>query len=258
MVLNEKKRARLVDALARRQGALGVAGASAPSAPIDSAYVGPTPAPSAPVAAVPLAVVRASPAPAPLEKDKGVVEIDSGDDDSAEGPVFKKRRVVVVTTSHSTTIGRPASFRDHPPSASSPHGLLALEGDGESAPRNEQIPPTHKLQVVLQRTLKIFEERKAAKDLDEEMNRVHMGRGLGEFLVHSSALTSKVEARTKEQLARVEAKAKEDLALAEEKKKDELALQARVFAARETALLQELSSLRQSEKDIKKRLFDKG
>jgi len=56
----------------------------------------------------------------------------------------------------------------------------------------------------------------------------------------------------------VEAKAKEDLALAEEKRKDKLAQQARVFATRETALMQELSRLRQSEKDAKKRLFDKG
>ena len=55
----------------------------------------------------------------------------------------------------------------------------------------------------------------------------------------------------------VEAKAKEDLALAEEKKKDELAQQARAFAARETALMQELSCLHHSEKDAKKRFFDK-
>ena len=61
-----------------------------------------------------------------------------------------------------------------------------------------------------------------------------------------------------EDLALEEAKAKEDLALSEEKKKDELAQQARVFVARQTTLLQELSSLRQSEKDVKKWLFDKG
>jgi len=63
MVLNEEKRARLDDVLARRQGAMSGAGASTPSAPI---------------VAVPLAIVQASPAPAPLEKKKGVVEIDSG------------------------------------------------------------------------------------------------------------------------------------------------------------------------------------
>jgi len=46
MVLNEEKGARLANALARRQGALGGEGASAPSAPI---------------VAVPLVVVQASP-----------------------------------------------------------------------------------------------------------------------------------------------------------------------------------------------------
>jgi len=83
MVLNEEKRARLANALARRQGAPGAAGALAPSAP--------APAPSAPIAAVPLAIVHASPTPAPLEKDKGVVEIKSDEDEeTAEGPIFKR------------------------------------------------------------------------------------------------------------------------------------------------------------------------
>jgi len=76
MVLNEEKRARLADALAHRQGALGVAGASAPSAPVDSAHSAPTPAPSAPIAAIPLATTRASPMLTPLKKNKGVVAID--------------------------------------------------------------------------------------------------------------------------------------------------------------------------------------
>ena len=79
-----------------------------------------------------------------------------------------------------------------------------------------------------------------------------MGHGLGEFLVHSSALASKAKARMKKQLALAEAKLKEEMTLAEERKKDELAQQARVFAIHETALTQELSCLRQSEKDTKK------
>jgi len=56
MVLTEDKRARLANAIARRQGALGGAGASAPSAPI---------------ATVPLAAAQASPNPAPLRRIKG-------------------------------------------------------------------------------------------------------------------------------------------------------------------------------------------
>jgi len=147
----------------------------------------------------------------PLGRKKSVVAIESDEDeDTAEGPVFKRRRGVVATTSHSTTIGLPKSFRDHPPSASSPHGLLALEGGGESAPRNEQVSPASELSAVLQHAIKSF-QRGATEDLDEDVIRESMGLSLGEFLVQTNALTSKTEVRTKEQLALVKAKVKEDL-----------------------------------------------
>jgi len=187
MVLNEEKMARLAYALTRRQRALGGAGASAPSAPFDTAQVAPAPAPSAPIGVVPLATVRASPAPTPLEKNKWVMEIDSKNEDFAEGPVIKRRRAVVAKTFHSTTIGRPASFRDHPPSASSPRRLLALEGGGESAPGDDRVPPAPELPSVLQYALKSFQEKGMDEGLDEDMIREHMGHSLGEFLVHSNA-----------------------------------------------------------------------
>jgi len=98
MVLNEEKRARLVDALARRQEAMSGVGASTPSTPIAAVQASLAPAPSAPIVAVRLAAVRASPAPAPLKKNKGVVEIDYWDEDSAEGPVFKRRRALTSST----------------------------------------------------------------------------------------------------------------------------------------------------------------
>ena len=180
------------------------------------------------------------------------------DEDTGEGPVFKRRRALTATTFHSTTIGCPASFRDHPPSASFPRGLLALEGGGESALENEQTPLTSELPVVLQHALKSFQGEGAAEDLDEEAIRERLGLSLGEFLVQSNTLASKAEARMKEQLAMAKAKTKEDLAMAEERKKDELAQQAQAFATRETTLMQKLSNLRQSEKDVAKRLYDKG
>ena len=52
-----------------------------------------------PIVAVPLVTVQASPAPTPLEKGKGVVEIESNED-STEGLVFKRHRAMVATTSH--------------------------------------------------------------------------------------------------------------------------------------------------------------
>ena len=48
------------------------------------------------------------------------------------------------------------------------------------------------------------------------------------------------------------------MALAEEKKNEELAQLVLIFTNRETTLDQELSNPRQSEKETKKRLFDKG
>jgi len=125
MVLNEKKRARLAEVLALRQDAAAGAGASAPSAPPTNQVV-PSPTPLAPIVAIPLAIVRASPTSAPLEKGKRVVEITSDDEDTMEGPCFKRRKAAVVVTSHSSFARCPASFRDHPPSASSPQGLPAL------------------------------------------------------------------------------------------------------------------------------------
>ena len=101
MVLNEEKRNRLADVIARRQAALGGAGGSAP--------------------VVLLIAAQASPIPAPAEKKKGVVAVDSDDDeDTSEGLVFKRPRVGVMATSLSATDGHPPSFRDNPPSASSP------------------------------------------------------------------------------------------------------------------------------------------
>jgi len=200
MVLNEEKLARLADALARRQGAPGAAGASAPPAPI-SVAAAPSPTPSTPIVAVPLTAVQASPASTPPEKDKGVVEIAS-DEDSAEGPVFKRRRAVVAATSHSITEGRPTSFREHPPSASSPRGPLALEGGGESAPGHGHTPLATELPPVLQHTLQGFQ-----RGASVEVTRERLGLGFGKLLAQANAQIDKVEA-LKEQLAFVEAKAK--------------------------------------------------
>jgi len=109
------------------------------------------------------------------------------------------------------------------------------------------VSPTPELHTVLQHALRSFQEKGAAEALDGDMIRERMGHSLGEFLFHSNALVSQAKARMKEEFALVEARMKE-----------ELAQQALVFAMRETALTQELSSLRQSEKDSKRQLHDKS
>jgi len=162
MVLNAEKRARLVEVLSLCDDAAAGAGTSAPTAPPatqttpgpPSIQTTPVPASSAPLAAIPLATVWDSPPPAPLEEGEGVVNIASDDEEaSLDGPVFKRRRAATTTTSHSSSAGRPASFSDNPPSASSPRGPLALEGGGESVP--EPAPdPAPELPLVLQQILK--------------------------------------------------------------------------------------------------------
>ena len=158
--------------------------------------------------------------------------IDSEDEDTEEGLVFKRPRVGVVATSLSATEDHPLSFRDNPPSASSPRARRR----GESAPGGDQVPPAPELPAILQHALKCFQEKEAAEALGGDLLREHMGQSLGEFLVNSLAFMSQAEARMKEELAR----------------------QAQTFANRETDLTQELSSLHQSEKETRKMLFDKG
>jgi len=129
-----------------------------------------------------------------------------------EGPILKRRRAAVAATSHSTSVSRPASFSEHPPSASSPQGLFALEGGGESAP--EPAPPLED-PSVLKQILKGF-QKGIVEGLSETDVRESLALSLGEFFARSDALSQEAEARVKEELALAEAKAKEELALAKE------------------------------------------
>ena len=92
------------------------------------------------------------------------------------------------------------------------------------------------------------------KDSDEASTRERLGLNFGAFLAQSNALISRTEVR----VALVKAKAKEEKDLAEEKKKEEMTLLARAFTNCETALKQDMASLRQAERDLSKRLHDKS
>jgi len=247
MVLNAEKRARLAEVLSIRDDAAAGAGASAPPAP-PATQTTPAPASSAPIAAIPLATVRASPPPTPLEKNKGVVLITSEDEeDTMDGPVFKRRKAATAATSHSSCARRLASLRDYPPSVSSPQGPLALEGGGESVP--EPAPaPAPELPLVLQQILKGYQKRAMGSSTPEAVQE-NLALSLGEFLAQANASSHEVELKAKEQLALAE-----ELALA----KEQLAKQAQGFFIRETALNQELSILRQAELEANKKLYDKG
>jgi len=84
MVLTEKKKLRLAEALARRQGTPTDAGPST-TAPTDASPL--VVAPPAQASPNPLAVV---------------VAIEFDDEVTGEGITFKRRRVVTVATSHSS------------------------------------------------------------------------------------------------------------------------------------------------------------
>ena len=159
----------------------------APTATVPLAVVpaSSTPTPTPPTIVASPACAQASPTPAHLAMSVVVIESDD-DEDTEEGVVFKRRRKLVVTPSHSSTYGRPSSFREHPPSALSPHGLLVFEGGGESALASEHTPCPPELPAVLQHTLKGF-QRGVTEDLDEDAARARLGLSFGELLAQSNA-----------------------------------------------------------------------
>jgi len=186
MVLNEEKRAKLVGALARCKGA---SGAQAPLLlrlpPL-----------------LPLLLSRSlllspehHPLRLPLRKTKGWWRLNLTRTlqraPSSRGVSLRWRRLAT-----------PPLLDDLTPSASSPPGLLALEGGGESAPATPSAP---ELPDVLQYALKGFQTG-VMGDSDEATTRERMGLNFGALLAQSDALISRTE--VKEQVALTEAKAK--------------------------------------------------
>jgi len=109
------------------------------------------------IAAIPLVTTQALPTLTPLEKSKGVVVIDSDEDeDTREGIVFKRRKVAAAATSHSSTEASPSSYRDQPLNASSSHKPLVIEGGGESTPEGVHVPPVLEFPSALRHTHKRF------------------------------------------------------------------------------------------------------
>ncbi|KAK7373540.1 hypothetical protein VNO80_06954 [Phaseolus coccineus] len=224
MVLSAEEKKRLADVLSRR-----TAGGSGPAGPPSPAVAAPEPI-------------------ADKSKRAAPVEI-SEDEDTCSDLVFKRKRVEVATEVSSATEGQPPSFREHPPSASSPpEPLLALESGGESAPSTSQVPPAPELPPLLRRTLAQMPGQAAMEAMDRNSLGDLISHGLGEFLTASNFLLVKgnAEAELLEKAAKLE------------KELEQKDLQLHQAAECEIALNQELGSLRQSEKETKKILFSKG
>jgi len=232
MAFNEDKKKKLVELLAKRRAAAAGVGTSSPTTPPPSATSTPN-----------------TTEPAPVDNSqKGVVAVvvDSEDEDTYTVLVFKRLRVgEAVAPSHSTSGGLTPAFKDNPPSASSPRNLIVHEGGGESTPKGQQMPPPLELHAFLQEALKRFQDQDMVKSLEGNFLQICVARGLGDFLVASS-------------LALIKAQEMQDLQVKMKKLKEELVLKTKAFSNHETAMYQELASLRQSEKDVKKLLFDKS
>jgi len=215
MVLNAEKRARLVEVLSSRDDIAAKASTSArpaspatqiapeppsqqaiptPSSP--QAAPAPTSASPTPIVVVPLAAVRASPPPARLDKNKGVVLIASDDEeDTMGGPTFKRRKTTTVAPSHSYSAERTTSLRDNPPSATSPQNLLELEDGAERVP----VPaPALELPLVLQQILKGYQKGAMGSSTDEAMQEI-LALSLREFFARANSSSHEAELKTKEQ-----------------------------------------------------------
>jgi len=99
--------------------------------------------------------------------------------------------------------------------------------------------------MLLQQILKRFQDKEVLESLSGNLFHDHVAHDLEDFLIASSLALSRAQ-EAEELKAR----------MAELEK--ELSLKTKAFASRETAMYNELASLRQSEKDAKKALFDKS
>jgi len=181
MVLTAEKRRMLAEGASKRKAGAGPSVADA----------------LAPVYDPPAATFVPSPsAPAPVgQRKKGVVEATaSKDKDTCTGLVYKRQRVAnAVVPAHSASDDCAPSFRENPPSASSPWDIVMHEGEGKSAPTDALgAPPAADLPTFLQQALHSFQERGLAESLGEDPLQGRATKGLGEFLVASSLAMTKV------------------------------------------------------------------
>jgi len=279
MVLNAEKQARLARVLSVRDNATTdkagtsthPASSTSPTVPLaSSAQATPTPASPqttpklasphlvpdpilphtspAPIAAIPLATLRAFPPPAPLEKNKGVVLIPfDEDEDSVDGPVFKRRRTTALATSHSSFDTRPASLRENPLSASSPPRYLALEEGAETVPE-PTLAPAPELPRIIQRILR-GNQQEALGNIADKVLPESMTLSLGGLPARTNSSSHQAEVRDKEQQTLAD-----ELALG----KEQMAKQTQRFFIQEVALTEEMGVLRKEELEANNRLHDEG
>ena len=123
--------------------------------------------------------------------------------------------------------------------------LSCIKAGGESAPEECQAPPAVELPATLQQALRCFQDKEVVESLGGNLFQDCVAQSLEDFLITSSLTLSKAQ-NTQDSQAETT------------KLREELALQAKAFSNRETTMCQELTNLRQSEKEVKRLLFEKS
>jgi len=227
MGFNKYKKKKLADLLAKRRAADAGVGTSMPIAPSTSTT-------SAPHPNEPTLIV---------DRQKGVVAVETNDEDTCTSLVFKRQRVNEAMAPSASAFGGTPTFMDHPPSASSPLQLVVHEGGVESAPEGQEMPSTFELLTLIHRIFNLFQDKEVVESLSGNLSQNRVVDDLGDFLISSNLSLSRAQEA-------------EDLKVRMAKLEEELSTKTKTFANRETAMYVELASIRQSEKDAKKALHD--
>jgi len=208
-----------------------------------------------PIAAMPLALAETTVVPAPLDKGKGVVVVPSeGEEESAEGQVFKRRRTTqavpqAVSSTSSSNHGAD-SLREHPPSATSPPQQMALEGGVESKPAQAASSP--ELPLPVQEMLWGYFHKISPGSQAEGAKKEGMNFYLGAFMACANTWRDQAKAKASEAFA-LQALEKECASLKEEKE----ALACR-WAHQEEAYKDSLRMAQKAEEEASKRLHEAG
>jgi len=126
MGFNKNKKKKLADLLAKRRAATAGVGTSTPIAPPSSATSAPYPI---------------EPAPA-VDRQKGVVVVETEDEDTCIGLVFKRQRVGEVVVPSPSVSGGTLAFRDHPPPPPRTTLLLTRVGERAHLKAKRRLPPS--------------------------------------------------------------------------------------------------------------------
>jgi len=173
-------------------------------------------------------------APTPVDqRQKGVVEAAaSEDEDTCSDLAFKrKRKVDVAIPANLASDDRAPSYREHPPSVSSPRDLVVQEGRGKSASGADREAPLADLPAFLQRALQSFQNQERLENMEEDPLLEHASKCLGDILVASSLTLFRMQKARK--------------AASQE------ALEVKDLKRLETALYLEAADLRQSELTVR-------